>query len=336
MIFNKLTKLLKELIVFNPLLFKACIYKARNIPKIFMYHRFSLVKDPTGRKIDSATFEWQLKMLKSGWRVIRLKDYLQHLKHGRTLKKVVVFTVDDGYLDFYNIAFPLLRKYKLPATFFPTVEFVNGKIWLWPDRIDFILRQTHEKKYVIYYNGKSFILDMSTDYKLQDTWQILSDFCISVDDSQKWEFLDFLEKKLRVIVPERPTAAYAPVNWEQLRELDRNGIEIGSHTLSHPILSKLNMSRISIELEISKSVLEERLGTSVQTLCYPNGMPEDINEHVVEQVKKAGYEGAVTIKGGNLLERYRIPRIGIGNNRTDFLWKLCYSQQRLDKNCIQI
>jgi peptidoglycan/xylan/chitin deacetylase (PgdA/CDA1 family) len=288
-----------------------------------MYHRFSLEKDPTGRKIDAEIFEWQLNKFKSGWQVIRLKDYLQRLKEGKSLKKIVVLTIDDGYCDFYDIAFPLLKKYGLQATFFPTVEFVNGKIWLWPDRIDYILRQISGCNTEIDFNNKSFLLDVSTPDKLQCTWQKLSDFCISISNEEKWKFLYFLERELNVTVPEKPTPAYEPVSWDQLCELSRNGIEIGSHTLNHPILSKLKQHEVNLELKKSKTVLEEKLGIFVQTLCYPNGMPEDINGRVLEQMKKAGYEGAVTIKGGNLFERYRIPRTGIGNSRTDFLWKLC-------------
>ena len=84
-----------------------------------MYHRFSLEKDPTGRKIDAETFEWQLNRLKSGWKVIQLKDYLQRLKEGKSLKNIVVLTIDDGYRDFYDIAFPLIKKIRNSGNFFP-------------------------------------------------------------------------------------------------------------------------------------------------------------------------------------------------------------------------
>jgi peptidoglycan/xylan/chitin deacetylase (PgdA/CDA1 family) len=292
-----------------------------------MYHRFSKEKDPSGRKIDSETFDWQLNRIKTGWKVIQLKDYLQRLNKGKSLQKVVVLTIDDGYHDFYEVAFPLLKKYGLSATFFPTVEFVNGKIWMWPDRIDYILRQLSDKITQINFNDQSFLIDVSSSEKLQSTWQMLSDFCISIDDIIKWQFLYFLEKKLNVMVPERPTPAYAPVSWEQLHLLSKHGIEIGSHTLNHPILSKLKRQRISTELEKSKSILEEKLGVSVKTLCYPNGMPEDINGYVIEQVKRAGYAGAVTVKGGKLSDRFQIPRIGIQNSRNDFLLKLCFPQE---------
>ena len=138
---NKSLKKLGKMAVFNALFFRIFVSFTKNIPRIFVYHRFSLEKDPDGRKIDSDTFEWQLNKLRSDWHVIQLKDYLGILKDGKSLKKVVVITIDDGYCDFFDIAFPILKKFNLPATFFPTVEFVNRKIWLWPDRIDYILRR---------------------------------------------------------------------------------------------------------------------------------------------------------------------------------------------------
>ena len=109
--FRNFSKSLKKQLVLNPLLFRAGAYYTKDIPRIFMYHRFSLKKDPTGRKIDSETFEWQLNILKSGWKVIKVKDYLKRMKEGKSLQKIVVLTIDDGYCDFFDIAFPLLKKY---------------------------------------------------------------------------------------------------------------------------------------------------------------------------------------------------------------------------------
>jgi len=251
----------------------------RNQPRILLYHRFCESPDPEPTVIDAITFDWQIRHIQRNFRVITLGEYVRGVREKTQIPRpTAILTVDDGYRDFYEIAYPILRKHRVPATFFITVNFIGP----------------------------------------------LSDFCIRLDDEKKWVFIYRLLAAARVDLPREAISKYAPVTWEQINEMNGQGIEIGSHTLNHPILSRVRDERLlREEIEGSRKAIEERIGERVKTFCYPNGTPGDIDERAMREVKKAGYHGAVVTTGGFFDDNYRLPRIGVSSDKTDFLWKAC-------------
>ncbi len=85
------------------------------------------------------------------------------------------------------------------------------------------------------------------------------------------------------------------VNWEQVRELAKGGWTIGSHTVHHQNLRLLTGTQLQAELVPARRVLQENTGQPILSFCYPAGQ---YNDAVVEEVKTAGYYGAVTTGPG--------------------------------------
>ena len=302
-----------------------CSILTRNIPRIFVYHRFTEDGDETGRRVSAETFEWQLRWIKKGWKVISLRDYLKMRLEGRKLvSKVVVITVDDGYRDFYDVAYPRLKKHGMRATLFPTLNFINGTMWLWPDRIKYALENTSREVMEFQILEEVFNLDLRTSESRQSEWQKLSDFCIDIRNGEKMEFIDHLERELGVAPPPAPTVEYSGMTWEEVREVSHNGIEIGSHTINHPILNQVSKEEARREIFESKSILENGLRAQVDTFCYPNGRIADLNDEIVRYVEEAGYIGAVSIESpsASSFDRFRMSRLAVSNDKVDFLWKL--------------
>ena len=297
----------------------------RNEPRIFVYHRFSESPDPEPTVIDAATFEWQVRWMKRRFHVQTLGDYIGRVKKtGKIPPRTAVITVDDGYRDFYEIAYPILRKHGLRATFFITVNFLEKKIWLWPDILSFALENTRETEISFPFDGVSFEVRTGDPIRIREDWETLSDFCTHLDDDKKWEFIRKLLAAARVDLPREPIAKYAPVTWEQIKEMKGQGIEIGSHTMNHPVLARVRDERLlREEIAGSMKAIEERIGDRVATFCYPNSMPGDIDERVVREVKEAGYHGAVFGTGTLFDDIYRLSRIGVSSEKIDFLWKTC-------------
>ena len=322
---NLIRAKIKSLFVRCPLACKVMSLVTKHTPRIFVYHRFCNKREQLNNayKIDRETFEWQLRQINRGWSVMTLKDYCDKLRRGKRLTKVVIITVDDGYKDFYDYAYPLLKKYNLLATFFPTVDFINGNIWLWPDRLKHMLDKTDKILLKIHYNGMQHEYPLtSLEYRTK-AWHELTKFCILINTQEREKFLKQLGKTLHVTVPELPPLNYAPISWDELKEVLSHGIEIGCHTMTHPILARETEERIYYEVVEAKKQLEDQLNTKIISFCYPNSAPGDINEIVVRTVRNAGYRNAVF---GTDLTRfddwYQIPRIGVSNDKTDFLWKL--------------
>jgi peptidoglycan/xylan/chitin deacetylase (PgdA/CDA1 family) len=292
-------------------------------PRIFMYHRFSREPHSEPTVIDAAMFEWQVREIKQRFLVHTMRDYIRKVRDdGGIPPRTAIITVDDGYRDFYEIAYPILRKHGVRATLFVTVNFIERKIWLWPDILRFALENAQVKSISFPFESATFEVPAGDPGSIRREWESLSDFCIRLDDDTKWTFISKLLAAARVDLPSEPITEYAPVTWEQIREMKEKGIEIGSHTLNHPILSKVREERRLVEeIGESRRAIEARIGDRVATFCYPNGTPEDIDERVVALVKEAGYHGAVVTVGALTDDLYRIPRIGVSSEKTDFLWK---------------
>lgn len=139
--------------------------------------------------------------------------------------------------------------------------------------------------------------------------------CVTFDDGRLCAFdatqglLEAGAKCTHFIIPDRVNRQDKnTMSWSQIRELGSAGVEIGSHSLTHPYLTQLDKCRLDEELRTSKSILEDKLGTSVTSFAYPYGV---YNQRVVEAVVDSGYTCAFTTrhlyasKGSGLFE---IPR----------------------------
>jgi peptidoglycan/xylan/chitin deacetylase (PgdA/CDA1 family) len=294
------------------------------VPRVLVYHRFCKTATNSRHIIDASTFEWQLQQIVKLFKVITFGEYLKlRINREKIPQNIVILTIDDGYRDFYEIAYPIIKKMNLSATFFSTVNFISRKIWLWPDRISYALDETSNTKFTYTLGKKVIDCDLSSSESAFKVWKLFSDYCIKISDEKKWELIKELEKFLCVCLPKSPPSEYSAVTWEQLAEMSKNGIEIGSHTLNHPILSKIKEENLYDEINLSKTYLEDKLCKEIVSFCYPNSAPDDINKKVIEQVKKAKYKGAVFgLLPGNFDDLYSIPRISAESDRVNFLWKL--------------
>ena len=257
-----------------------------------MYHRFSNGSEKIDHRTAMDIFEWQVDTIKKEWNVLSLSSYADAVVSKKKLKKCAVITVDDGYKDFYDAALPILKKNQMPATFFVTVNFVDRKIWLWHDIIKYVLENTKTEICEFTCNDFQAVLNMKSEDALQKTWQTLSDYCVDHSDDKKWALIDKLSSATGVTIPDEPTSEYEAVTWEHIKEMADIGVEIGSHTMNHPILSQIDTKDILLEVSDSKRKIEERLERPIQSFCYPNGRTKDITSEVVGAVKSAGYKCA--------------------------------------------
>jgi peptidoglycan/xylan/chitin deacetylase (PgdA/CDA1 family) len=141
-----------------------------------------------------------------------------------------------------------------------------------------------------------------------------------------------------VTIPKSAPEKYSPCSWSELREMADSGLmEIGSHTVTHPILSSVTDEESFAELTRSRAQIEDGIGRSVRSFCFPNGMPGDFRPSQVRQVAEAGYDCSVIAQFGmvsNSSDRYQMPRIGMARKSSDeqiakYLDGFAYYRQRL-------
>lgn len=314
----------KKILVNTPFFIPAILKCTRDInPRVLVYHRFCNFNDFDEHKIDNESFEWQLNIISRYFEVLSLGEIFELKQSGKKIpNRTVVLTIDDGYKDFYLYGFPILKKMGMKATFFVTVNFINQKSWLWPDRIKYALYNTNVQKVNFHFNNQLFHLDLCGNRSKFNSWNQLSNYCITIKNDEKWKLINSLDQELGVNIPKDIPEEYLPVTWQELKLMNENGIEIGSHTMNHPILSKINHDELYNEIYNSKIEIESNLNSRVFSFCYPNSAPGDINDTVIKYVKSAGYRGAVFGGLPGSHDIFQIPRIGINRIKTEFLLKL--------------
>lgn len=266
---------------------------SRRTPRILMYHRFS--EQPRPGYVDRVAFERQIAYLKKHFRLMRLDQMLDMMCEPESrMDNIVVITVDDGYRDFYKIAYPVLKQHQMPATLFLTTHFVDGEFWLWPDRIRYILQQSTRLSGMDVPGFKSGF-DIKLDERGRDIlWQRITSYLLSISEVDKLAWMDDFAIQQGVSLPEIPVDEFSAVDWEQVVEMMEVNIEMGAHSRTHPSLGRIDSERLAYEVLGSVKDIEEHSGRRPVSFCYPNGQPGDYTDQVKAQVKQAGCKGAVT------------------------------------------
>jgi peptidoglycan/xylan/chitin deacetylase (PgdA/CDA1 family) len=174
-------------------------------------------------------FSEQMRFLSNNYEVVQIDRVIARIQEGKSLQSsMIAVSFDDGYQDFYFHAYPILKKYAIPATVFLPTGSIDG-----------ISKYNH-------------------------------------------------------MLPQRDF-----LSWDQIRELKKNGIGFGSHTVSHRSLRRLSQMEIHYELESSKARLESELNVSIAGFAYPYGAIKDTSPRIEKWISETGYSWAVTSIGGS-------------------------------------
>lgn len=246
---------------------------------------------------------------------LSLADVVDAVKREVALPdNALTITVDDGYKNYALYGHPIFRRHRIPVTLFAVAGFAAGRLWLWPDQIEFGLEHTSKAKIPIKLGtAEVFELPLGLPSHNAESMSRLTEMLKVVPNEQRLAFMERFGSLCGVEIPMTPPPQRAALNWDELRAIAAEGVEIGCHTESHPILTRLE-SQADLEREIkgAKQSLEESLGLPVRHFCYPNGKAPDIDDRVVARVREAGFDSAVTCFWGlnsTRIEPLRIRRL---------------------------
>lgn len=265
----------------------------RHEPRIIMYHRFST--QPKTHCVSSAVLDQQLTYLKKHFNVIPLSQLRICKEQGiDSPKNSLVLTVDDGYRDFYEVAYPLLIKHDLPATVFVVTGFINKELWLWPDKITWLLSEVTELQVAVNIGQEELKPQQINEKSLPVIWAKVITYLLSIEDRLKHQWIEEFALALQQDIPEFAPQEYAPCTWNELLEMQDNKIEIGGHTHTHPSLCQVSESQLQSEMKECIRFLSDRLGNRDRDFCFPNGQTSDYNDKVKAQTKLSGFKSSVT------------------------------------------
>lgn len=276
--------------MFQTGLFRLLRFRSKSSLIVVCYHR---IRDIDHRKTvfddsvfgpDQEEFSKQVKWLKNNNDILTEGELLS-IVNGEYAppRRSVVITFDDGYIDNYTLAYPVLKSLNVPAIFFIPTQAIEERDLGWWDVISYLIKSS--KKNEIKFFGERFYHRRSYDKAVHFVLSL-----IYQNNHETLPLLDKLSEACGVELPDTDMQSKELMTWEQLRELTQNNITIGSHTHSHTIMSGLDLVKQKFELESSKRKLEEHLGINVRSISYPVGNYLNFTDSTKKIAAEVGYD----------------------------------------------
>jgi len=260
---------------------------------ILIYHRVVSEPDALLPDLPSADeFDRQLAAVDRWFTVLPLREAAARLRDGTLPVRAACVTFDDGYADNADVALPVLRRRGIPATFFVSTSFIDGGR-MWNDSVIETIRAKQGNELDARPIGLD-ALDISTTAARREAIDRVLSALKYLPQEERQKRADTLASDAP-----RPLPSDLMMSADQVRTLHASGMEIGAHTVTHPILARLDAVRASGEIRDSKRRLEAITGTPVTLFAYPNGKPgRDYGREHVGMVKELGFEAAVSTAWG--------------------------------------
>ncbi len=276
---------------------------------ILVYHRVHRQRDELyPREPDAQRFERMMRFVARTYHVMTLGDAARRLVRGDLPPRALVITFDDGYADNAEVALPILLRHGLVATFFISSGFLDGGR-MWNDSVVETIRACRQRELDLSPLG----LDRCVLAETADRRSVVARVL------QRLKYLRLGEREQAVACLQ--TVCQVPVlpsrlmlRSEQVRHLHRAGMEIGAHTVNHPILTTLSAEEAEFEITAGRRRLEEIIESPVGVFAYPNGRPDkDYDATHVALLRRLGFDCAVTTAPGvsqRGSDLFQLPRFG--------------------------
>ena len=300
---------------------------------ILVYHRIlpqALVQQryiQPGMYVLDAVFEQQVKFMREHFVILSFHELLERwrFKNWDKHQRYCVITFDDGWFDNYVYAYPILKKYEIPAAVFVATDFIGTQEWFWPDKVSYCLERVLDPalasakrsachgvfEQFLDFERTSAIPFAAGKLRINHILEEVIEHCNKLPSETIQRLIEELATVLAIQLPRERCL----MNWSEVAQMSQAGISFGSHSCSHRILTKLSRSDVEMELTASRRELRTREVRYLPVFCYPNG---DSNEEIQNLVRDCGYQAAVGIKRGvegeSPKNMFGLPRIEIHND----------------------
>ena len=292
---------------------------------VLNYHRIDNADSPNFDLFKpnvSATpeeFARQMDYVRTHYSVISCEQLATWLQGDAALPpRPAIITFDDGYYDNLLNAFPVLQARKLSAIIFLTTGFIGTKRPFYWDIVAYCFHHTQRDHADLPLLGERRWTDSASREKAMLAWV---EALKKIPEAQKRELIAGIGEILGVSIPDDKFSNLY-LTWPQVREMSQNGMEFGSHTVNHPILTRILPEQARRELSESKRRVEEELQKPVNCLAYPNGQDADFSGDVMNIARETGFRLAFSLlPGPTRLDTVKssplaIRRVYIGRNHT--------------------
>ena len=243
-------------------------------------------------------FRWQLQTLCRLFTPISAADLLELVEGSGSLPDYpVLITFDDGFRNNLTCAAPELQRQGIPAVIHVTTGMIGSDRLLWPQElIERILAWPHRT--IPMPDGGPDLQTPSAGAPRIEVAKRIRELCKRIPDDTRESYLDRLRNGPLPRGEAWHRELYDFLSWDEVRSLSRQGFGIGSHTVSHRVLTRLAPDQLQHELCQSKAEIERELGQDCPWIAYPNGGPKDFSPETHSAVERAGYRVGFTLMGG--------------------------------------
>jgi peptidoglycan/xylan/chitin deacetylase (PgdA/CDA1 family) len=272
---------------------------------ILMYHRvvgegeLSRQYIQPGMYVTTETFERHVAFLQQYFEIVSFGELLAMWDEQRwdPDKRYCLITFDDGWLDNYTCAFPVLKRRGAPATVFLPTAFIGTERWFWPEKVAWICRHVREKARGRSVESSHMLLKRDSRATHLNRALIQGDIDGLIDQCKEYgpeQREDLISGWLNAFNLECPVERQT-INWDEAREMSDAGISFGSHSISHAILTEVESNKVVEEVQESWAVLARQGINVVPVFAYPNG---NWSPDIARMVADAGYQAAATTEFG--------------------------------------
>jgi peptidoglycan/xylan/chitin deacetylase (PgdA/CDA1 family) len=257
-----------------------------------------IVDEPNGFYPQTSTrdFEKQIVHFARNYKVISLDEIVERVKNRDSLRGCVAITFDDGFKDNYENAYPILKKYNVPATIFLTTGYIEDGTAPWFIKLRYIFMKTKKTRFQFSLNDKTISLPMQTrEEKFAASDRAMA--CLKdCPDNERLPMLNNLCEELEV--NDFRKLENLMLTWDQVKEMLESGISFGAHTVSHPILTRMPMDKVEEEIRQSKKTIEAKIGKPVTSFAYPFGKKAQYRPEIFPILERLQFKCAVTTEVG--------------------------------------
>jgi peptidoglycan/xylan/chitin deacetylase (PgdA/CDA1 family) len=279
-------------------------FSVHNQLVVLNYHRIGLDSGEVSTLFDDGVYSAkaeqffrQMRWLKRYTRILSEQDLIDWIdkdpcSEQKIKRPSVVITFDDGYIDNYSIAYPILKSLLIPAIFFICTEMIWERKLRWWDVLAYLIKQCRKS---------SIVLD-GHEYPLRhNRLQLIAE----LQSRMKQYPSERIEREIRILaavtemdLPSDEVQDRELMTRDQIREMSANRMAIGSHAHTHQALSSMNHGQQEMELTVSKQLLEEATGKPVRSVSYPFGLYQYIPSAIRNAAERCGYRLGFTSNFG--------------------------------------
>jgi len=294
---------------------------------VLMYHKIgNPASDPWELSVSQENFESHLQVLKNSYNVVSTDELISQIQQNKIKNKSVAITFDDGLLNNYELARPLLQKYQIPATFFITDSNIGKNKLFWWDELEEIVLHTEElpKKFDLEILGNRVEFNLNDEAILTPALRLKNKNLIAYKPNSKraelyyhlWEICSpcKAQDQQKIIAQIKDWAGTEIANgmdvcmtWKQVEDLSQSALfTIGGHTHNHPSLYDHDAEYQQQEILGNKKLLESKLGININSFAYPSGRYDD---STLKVIKGSGFKGAFTTRLGTVRNKSDVTQI---------------------------